>query len=318
MAPILSFTAEEAWRIVHPADASIFCRTWAETLPRIEDEEALVAKWARILAVRAAVLKELETLRQGGKVGSSLQAEVALTAAGGDYEALASLGDDLRFVLITSAATVRRGEALRDRGIAKRPTPNASAAGITARTSAATRDTPRFARAAFRISSAPANRACSRERSTHAAHHSAAARAAMGRWLWLSALVIAADQATKAAILATLREGDAIAVTPFFSIVLTFNTGAAFSFLSSASGWQRWFFVAIAVAAAVVIVVLLRRGGSLWYQAGSALILGGALGNVYDRLTLGKSSTSCCSTMPDGRIRRSTSPTAQSPSARRS
>ena len=109
-----------------------------------------------------------------------------------------------------------------------------------------------------------------------------------GQWLWLSALVIAADQATKALILATIREGDAIAVTPFFSIVLTFNTGAAFSFLSSASGWQRWFFVAIAVAAAVVIVVLLRRGGSLWYQAGLALILGGALGNVYDRLALGK------------------------------
>ena len=109
-----------------------------------------------------------------------------------------------------------------------------------------------------------------------------------GRWLWLSALVIAADQATKALILATLRDGDAIAVTPFFSIVLMFNTGAAFSFLSSASGWQRWFFVAIAVAAAVVIVVLLRRGGSLWYQAGLALILGGALGNVYDRLALGK------------------------------
>jgi signal peptidase II len=108
------------------------------------------------------------------------------------------------------------------------------------------------------------------------------------RWLWLSALVIAADQATKAIILATIREGDGIAVTPFFSIVLTFNTGAAFSFLSAASGWQRWFFVAIAVAAVIVIVVLLRRGGSPWYNTGLALILGGALGNVCDRLTIGK------------------------------
>jgi len=108
------------------------------------------------------------------------------------------------------------------------------------------------------------------------------------RWLWLSGLVIAADQATKAVILATIREGDGFAVTPFFSIVLTFNTGAAFSFLSAASGWQRWFFVAIALAAAIVIVVLLRRGGSHWYHTGLALILGGALGNVYDRLTIGK------------------------------
>src|SRR4030095_17126206 len=107
-------------------------------------------------------------------------------------------------------------------------------------------------------------------------------------WLWLSAIVIAADQATKAVILATLREGDRFAVTPFFSIVLTFNTGAAFSFLSAASGWQRWFFVAIAIAAATVIVVLLRRGGSAWYGTGLALILGGALGNLYDRLTIGR------------------------------
>jgi signal peptidase II len=104
----------------------------------------------------------------------------------------------------------------------------------------------------------------------------------------VSAIVIAADQATKAAILATIREGEAVAVTPFFSLVLTFNTGAAFSFLSAASGWQRWFFVAIALAAAIVIVVLLKRGGSAWYGAGLALILGGALGNLYDRLAIGR------------------------------
>jgi signal peptidase II len=108
------------------------------------------------------------------------------------------------------------------------------------------------------------------------------------RWLWLSLIVIAADQATKAAIVAAIREGESVAVTPFFSLVLTFNTGAAFSFLSAASGWQRWFFVAVAVAAALVIVVLLRRGGSPWYGAGLALILGGALGNLYDRLVIGK------------------------------
>jgi signal peptidase II len=100
--------------------------------------------------------------------------------------------------------------------------------------------------------------------------------------------VIVADQATKAAILATIREGDGLALTPFFSLVLTFNTGAAFSFLSAASGWQRWFFAAIAVAAAAVIVVLLRRGGSAWYCTGLALILGGALGNLYDRLAIGR------------------------------
>ena len=108
------------------------------------------------------------------------------------------------------------------------------------------------------------------------------------RWLWLAAGVIAADQISKAAILATLREGDGRAVTEFFSLILTYNTGAAFSFLATASGWQRWLLAGIAIAATIVIVVLLRRGGSALYCTGLALILGGALGNLYDRLVLGK------------------------------
>jgi len=122
MAPVLSFTAEEAWRIVHPREASIFCRTWADVLPALPGESALVAKWNRILAARAAVLKELETLREGGEIGSSLQAEVAIVAAGEDYDALASLGSDLRFVLITSAATVTKGDAF---AIVARPSAHA-------------------------------------------------------------------------------------------------------------------------------------------------------------------------------------------------
>ena len=116
----------------------------------------------------------------------------------------------------------------------------------------------------------------------------APASARWSRWLWLAAGVFAADQMSKAAILAMLREGDGRAVTGFFSLVLTYNTGAAFSFLATASGWQRWLLAGIAIAATIVIVVLLRRGGSALYSAGLALILGGALGNLYDRLALGK------------------------------
>jgi len=112
MAPVLSFTAEEAWAIVHPGDPSIFCHTWIDAVPAMPDAAALMAKWTRILAVRAAALKELEALRAAGKIGSSLQAEAVLTVPAADYDALASLGDDLRFVLITSAATVLRGEQL--------------------------------------------------------------------------------------------------------------------------------------------------------------------------------------------------------------
>ena len=108
------------------------------------------------------------------------------------------------------------------------------------------------------------------------------------RWLWLAAAVLVADQLTKAAIVAAFRDGGSFAVTPFFTLVLTYNTGAAFSFLAGASGWQRWFFAGIACAAAIVIVALLRRGGTKLYSAGLALILGGALGNLIDRLLLGK------------------------------
>ncbi|HVP86770.1 MAG TPA: isoleucine--tRNA ligase [Casimicrobiaceae bacterium] len=112
MAPILCFTAEEAWRIVHPGDPSIFVQVFAGSLPEVAGADALSSKWQRILAVRSAVLKELESLRAEGKIGSSLQAEVTVAAPDEDYEALASLGDDLRFVFITSAASVERSDAL--------------------------------------------------------------------------------------------------------------------------------------------------------------------------------------------------------------
>jgi isoleucyl-tRNA synthetase len=112
MAPVLSFTAEEAWQILHPGDPTIFVHTWDSLLPAVADADALLAKWARILAVRALVQKELEAVRQAGAIGSSLQADVDIVASGDTFSALASLGDDLRFVLITSAANVRRGDAL--------------------------------------------------------------------------------------------------------------------------------------------------------------------------------------------------------------
>ena len=107
------------------------------------------------------------------------------------------------------------------------------------------------------------------------------------RWLWLSLAVIALDFATKQAVLASLRPGETVPILPVFTLVLAFNPGAAFSFLAGASGWQRWVFAGIAAVASVVIAWLLRRGGSRVYCAGLALILGGALGNLWDRLTIG-------------------------------
>ena len=109
-----------------------------------------------------------------------------------------------------------------------------------------------------------------------------------GRWIALAIAVLVADQATKAAVLAAFVPGEELPLLPFLSLVLTFNRGAAFSFLAGADGWQRWLFAAIAVAAAVFIVWLLLRGGSRVYCLGLALILGGAVGNLIDRLWLGQ------------------------------
>jgi len=114
------------------------------------------------------------------------------------------------------------------------------------------------------------------------------AAAPVGRWLAVAVAVLVADQITKAAILATFRPGDELPLLPFLSLVLTFNKGAAFSFLAGADGWQRWLFATIAVVAAVFIVWLLKRGGTRLYCLGLALILGGAIGNLIDRLWLGQ------------------------------
>jgi len=108
------------------------------------------------------------------------------------------------------------------------------------------------------------------------------------RWLGLSIAIIVADQITKALVLGAFHPGEQRAITSFFSLVLAFNAGAAFSFLAGADGWQRWMFALIAVGAAAVIMALLKRGGSTLYCLGLALIMGGALGNLWDRLTIGK------------------------------
>ena len=108
MAPFLSFTAEEAWKIFGHSE-SIFLETYAELpLPN----EALLAKWSRIREIRDVVNKDIEALRADGKVGSSLQANVTLTVPPEDYALLSTLGDDLKFVFITSAIDLIAGSAL--------------------------------------------------------------------------------------------------------------------------------------------------------------------------------------------------------------
>lgn len=104
-------------------------------------------------------------------------------------------------------------------------------------------------------------------------------------WLGLAAALLVADQLTKQWILAAYQLGDSTHVTSFFNLVRVHNTGAAFSFLAGAGGWQRWFFTAVGVGAAVFIVWMLRsQPGQKLFAFALSCILGGALGNVIDRL----------------------------------
>ncbi len=110
----------------------------------------------------------------------------------------------------------------------------------------------------------------------------------MTRWLAIAALLVVLDQLSKFAITRALTYGSGVEIAPFFNLVLVHNKGAAFSFLASAGGWQREFFIAIAAVASVWIVFLLRRHPrETLFCFALSLILGGAIGNVIDRVWLG-------------------------------
>ena len=109
-------------------------------------------------------------------------------------------------------------------------------------------------------------------------------------WLWLTLLVLVIDQASQTYFDGALQMYQRIVVIPdFFSWTLAYNSGAAFSFLADSSGWQRWLFALIAVVVSGVLLVWLKRLGrnDTWLAIGLALILGGALGNLYDRIAYG-------------------------------
>ena len=108
-------------------------------------------------------------------------------------------------------------------------------------------------------------------------------------WL-LAVAAVVLDQVTKVAVLKNFEFAQRLNIIPdFFDLTLVYNTGAAFSFLADSSGWQRWLFALIAVVVSAVLVVWLKRLGrdDTWLAIALALVLGGALGNLYDRIALG-------------------------------
>jgi signal peptidase II len=120
------------------------------------------------------------------------------------------------------------------------------------------------------------------------ARSSRPAALAMAPWLALAVLVAVLDQLSKQWVLATLMPGQVVRLTPFFDLVLLFNPGAAFSFLADHDGWQRWFFTVLAVVICGWLLALMHRHrDERLLPAAFALIIGGAAGNVYDRLVHG-------------------------------
>jgi len=111
----------------------------------------------------------------------------------------------------------------------------------------------------------------------------------MWRWLWLAVGVLVLDQASKWLALARLALHEPVPLLPFLNFTLVYNKGAAFGFLSTASGWQNLFFIGVALVATAVILYLLRRTDARerWMAAALMLILGGAIGNLVDRLVYG-------------------------------
>ena len=107
-------------------------------------------------------------------------------------------------------------------------------------------------------------------------------------WLLIIFVVAALDQITKALVLEGLQHGERITLTGFFDLILAFNTGAAFSFLADHSGWQRWFFTALALIVCIwLLVMMIQHRRERLLPCAFALIIGGAIGNVIDRLQLG-------------------------------
>ena len=108
------------------------------------------------------------------------------------------------------------------------------------------------------------------------------------RWFSLSAVIVALDLFTKHLVQNAFAYGEHLTVTSFFDLVRYHNEGAAFSFLADAGGWQKWFFSGISVVAIIVITYLIiKNANQKLFSLGLALVLGGAIGNLYDRVTLG-------------------------------
>ncbi len=215
MAPFLSFTAEEAWKVLATPKPSL----WRSSGTSGPADAALLDNWTRIRATREVVNKEIEALRATVRWAHRCRPSHGDHAAANCWKPWRSLGEDLKFVFITSAATLAEGEALAASVTAESAMPSANAAGTTARTWARTRPTPPFCgRCTSNLHGTGENRVCAVNGRDPAVGNQPTTRS-MALWLIWAGGHCGGDQWTEELILRNYQRGEATTITNFFNIV---------------------------------------------------------------------------------------------------
>ncbi len=292
MAPILSFTADEVWGYL-PGEREkyVFTGEWYEGLFGLADSEAMNdAFWDELLKVRGEVNKVIEQARADKKVGGSLEAAVTLYAEPELAAKLTALGDELRFVLLTSGATVadyndapadaQQSEVLKGLKVAlsKAEGEKCPRCWHYTRMSARWRNTQKSAAAVSATSPVTVKNVSLPDESIDLFNRATLAVAGGSRADYRSGQQIPDPP--------ELCSGDTVPLFPSLNLHYARNYGAAFSFLADSGGWQRWFFAGIAIGISVILVVMMYRSKAAQKlnNIAYALIIGGALGNLFDRL----------------------------------
>ena len=284
MAPFLSFTAEEAWKVFAPGTSvSIFTETYCRHR-RLGRRGAARQVGAHPRDPRRGQQGDRGGAQRRRRWARRCRPTLTITAPPADHALLASLGDDLKFVIITSAVALREGEAL--------------AIEVTAVQRHQVRALLALARRCRRRPGAPDDlrplrqQPVRRGRTPHGRLSMAgrSSSGAPGLWLWLglALLVVLLDQLSKTLVIGAFELNHSQPLTSLFNLVRVHNSGAAFSFLAGASGWQRWFFVGLGTLASGFIVWMLKKHPTQkLFCFAVTMIMGGAIGNVIDRLLHG-------------------------------
>ena len=277
LAPVLCFTAEEAWAAQFGEAESVHLQLFPE-LPEEWRDARLAAKWARIRAIRTRVTSALELARRDGLIGSSLQAAIELPLAAEDEQLLTA--PEWEEVAIVSSAAVRLDTArVAGFGVGRaRPEMRALLEGAAR------------GRRAVRASHAlRALRRCGRVWAGLPGRRRVRRRGHTGLGLLIAILVLAADQASKWWVLDVLHlpERGQVVLLPVLNLTMVWNRGVTFGLLNGVGGWSHLVLAAVAIAVVIALGVWLRRAQSRLVAGAIGAIAGGAVGNVIDRLRFG-------------------------------